>query len=67
MKPYVVDATTPTFKEATEDLVSTIQAAVHSDELTAKDREWLIGELDELIAGLKQVKGKLGRNGKEKG
>lgn len=55
-----------TFKEATEDLVSTIQDAVHADELTSKDREWLIGELDELIAGLKKAKRKHGKNGADK-
>lgn len=58
---------TPTFKEATEDLVSTIQEAMHSDELSAKDREWQIGELDELIAGLKKARVKREENRMEKG
>lgn len=47
-----------TFKEATEDLVTTISDAIRKDELTATDREWLISELDELIEGLKTAKAK---------
>lgn len=47
-----------TFRESTEDLIHTIQAAVRQNELSTNDREWLIGELDELIEGLKNAKSK---------
>ena len=45
-----------TFRETTEDLVLTIQEAVRTNELDAADKEWLIGELDQLIEGLKSAK-----------
>ncbi|MBI5917087.1 MAG: hypothetical protein HY842_17075 [Bacteroidetes bacterium] len=50
-----------TFKAATEDLVSSLQIAIRQDELSPTDREWLMGELDELIDELKNAKAKLPR------
>ena len=50
--------TSPTFKQAADDLVNTLQQAVHGNELAPTDRAWLIGELDELIQDLKNAKAK---------
>lgn len=55
-----------TLRATADDLVTTIQTAVQQNELTTKDRSWLIGELDELIDDLKKAKTKLAQESKKK-
>ncbi|MCC6725812.1 MAG: hypothetical protein IT258_14980 [Saprospiraceae bacterium] len=55
-----------TFRASADDLVATIQTAVQQNELTNEDRNWLIGELDELIEGLKKTKTALANESKKK-
>lgn len=55
-----------TFRASADDLVTTIQTAVQQNELTTEDRNWLIGELDELIEDLKKTKTALANESKKK-
>ncbi|HFA50915.1 MAG TPA: hypothetical protein ENJ95_18045 [Bacteroidetes bacterium] len=44
------------FRTATNDFVKTVESAIKNQEIKKKGKDWLIRELDQMIAQLKNAK-----------